>query len=65
MKRLLSMLLAVMIVLSLMAPVAFADNEPAAPAIEVTASNDPTSGKVVLTWAAVDGAKVRGVPQRD
>ena len=56
MKRLLSMLLAVMIVLSLMAPVAFADNEPAAPAIEVTASNDPTSGKVVLTWAAVDGA---------
>ena len=78
MKRLLSMLLAVMIVLSLMAPVAFADNEPAAPGtetgevvdpepsetpeppaeptIEVTASNNPTSGKVVLTWAAVDGA---------
>ncbi len=78
MKRLLSMLLAVMMVLTLMAPAAFADNEtttpgtetgevvdpepsetpepPAAPTIEVTASNNPTSGKVVLTWAAVDGA---------
>ena len=81
MKRLLSMLLAVMMMLTLMAPAAFADNEtttpgtetgevvdpepgetpeppaePAAPTIEVTASNNPTSGKVVLTWAAVDGA---------
>ena len=78
MKRLLSMLLAVMMMLTLMAPAAFADNEtttpgtetgevvdpkpgetpepPAEPTIEVTASNNPTSGKVVLTWAAVDGA---------
>ena len=30
--------------------------EPEVPTIEVTASNNPTSGKVVLTWAAVDGA---------
>ena len=81
MKKFLSILLALMMVLTLMAPAAFADNEtttpgtetgevvdpepsetpeppaePAAPTIEVTASNNPTSGKVVLTWAAVDGA---------
>ena len=82
MKRLLSVLLVVMLVFSLMIPVAVADEaqipdtegggtvepgeggavepepsaEPEIPAIEVTASNNPTSGKVVLTWAAVEGA---------
>ena len=78
MKRFLSILLALVMVFSLMAPAAFADNEtttpdteivdpepsenpeppvePEVPTIEVTASNNPTSGKVVLTWAAVDGA---------
>ena len=81
MKKFLSILLALMMVLTLMAPVAFADNEtttpgtetgevvdpepsetpeppvePEVPTIEVTASNNPTSGKVVLTWAAVEGA---------
>ncbi len=78
MKKFLSILLALMMVLTLMAPAAFADNEtttpgteivdpepsenpeppvePEVPTIEVTASNNPTSGKVVLTWAAVDGA---------
>ena len=82
MKRLLSVLLVVMLVFSLMMPVAVADEaqipdtegggtvepgeggavepepsaEPEIPAIEVTASNNPTSGKVVLTWAAVEGA---------
>ena len=70
-----------MMVLTLMTPAAFADNEtttpdtetgevvdpepsenpepsvePEVPTIEVTASNNPTSGKVVLTWAAVEGA---------
>ena len=81
MKKFLSILLALMMVLTLMAPAAFADNEtttpgtetgevvdpepsenpepsvePEVPTIEVTASNNPTSGKVVLTWAAVEGA---------
>ena len=78
MKKFLSILLALVMVFSLMAPAAFADNEtttpgteivdpepsenpeppvePEVPTIEVTASNNPTSGKVVLTWAAVDGA---------
>lgn len=82
MKRLLSVLLVVMLVFSLMIPVAVADEaqipdtegggtvepgeggavepepsaEPEITAIEVTASNNPTSGKVVLTWAAVEGA---------
>ena len=81
MKKILSILLALMMVLTLMAPAAFADNEtttpgtetgevvdpessenpepsvePEVPTIEVTASNNPTSGKVVLTWAAVEGA---------
>lgn len=81
MKKFLSILLALMMVLALMAPAAFADNEtttpgtetgevvdpepsenpepsvePEVPTIEVTASNNPTSGKVVLTWAAVEGA---------
>ena len=78
MKKFLSILMALMMVLTLMAPAAFADNEtttpgteivdpepgenpeppvePEVPTIEVTASNNPTSGKVVLTWAAVDGA---------
>lgn len=81
MKKFLSILLALMMVLTLMAPAAFADNEtttpgtetgevvdpepsenpepsvePEVPTIKVTASNNPTSGKVVLTWAAVEGA---------
>ena len=82
MKRLLSVLLVVMLVFSLMMPVAVADEaqipdtegggtvepgeggavepepsaEPEIPTIEITASNNPTSGKVVLTWAAVEGA---------
>lgn len=82
MKRLLSVLLVVMLVFSLMMPVAVADEaqipdtegggtvepgeggavepepsaEPEIPTIEVTVSNNPTSGKVVLTWAAVEGA---------
>ena len=78
MKKFLSILLALVMVFSLMASAAFADNEtttpgteivdpepsenpeppvePEVPTIEVTASNNPTSGKVVLTWAAVDGA---------
>ena len=78
MKKFLSILLALVMVFSLMAPAAFADNEtttpgteivdpepsenpeppvePEVPTIEVTASNNPTSGKVVLTWAAVEGA---------
>lgn len=81
MKKFLSILLALMMVLTLMTPAAFADNEtttpdtetgevvdpepsenpepsvePEVPTIEVTASNNPTSGKVVLTWAAVEGA---------
>ena len=82
MKRLLSVLLVVMLVFSLMMPVAVADEaqildteggwtvepgeggavepepsaEPEIPAIEVTAGNDSKTGKVVLTWAAVEGA---------
>lgn len=78
MKKFLSILLALVMVFSLMAPAAFADNEtttpgtevvdpepsenpeppvePEVPTIEVTASNNPTSGKVVLAWAAVEGA---------
>lgn len=83
MKRLLSILLALMIVFSLMMPAAFADvqpgetggtgevvepeptaepeptevpEEPEAPTIEVTAGNNPKTGKITLSWAAVDGA---------
>lgn len=80
MKRFLSILLAIMIVCSLMTPVALADvqpsepgtvtdpveptdpvdpepsEEPEVPTIEVTASNNPKTGKIVLNWTAVDGA---------
>lgn len=66
MKRLLSIILAVMLVLSLMAPVAFADGEEivisdivsryadcAAPV--VTAGNKASTGKVTLKWKEVSG----------
>ena len=80
MKRLLSILLALMIVCSLMTPVALADvqpsepgtvtdpveptapvdpepsEEPEAPVFEVTPGNNPKTGKITLSWAAVDGA---------
>ena len=80
MKRFLSILLAIMIVCSLMTPVALADvqpsepgtvtdpveptapvdpepsEEPEAPVFEVTPGNNPKTGKITLSWAAVDGA---------
>lgn len=63
MKRVLSIVLSVMIVLSLTAHEVFADKQNGISAqqskgesLTVTAGNSPKTGKITLSWATVDGA---------